>query len=216
MERSMNVVLIEDKHLSAEHLMRLLESIDASIQIIQRFETVKQSIEAFKNGLRADLLFVDIHLADGNAFELFSAISIDIPVIFTTAFDQYAIQSFQTNSIDYLLKPIGIDDLTAAFKKFNRLSRQQHEQLVQNLINIRQQSSFKTRFMVKLGENIVSIKTDEIDHFKAEDGIVLLVNHLQAFAYPLMLNPILFGNLPSSCSLQSLFDSHDFQPSPKR
>lgn len=174
----MNVVIIEDEHLSAEHLMRLLERIDASIQVVQRFETVKQSLEAFKNGLRADLLFVDIHLADGNAFELFSSISIDIPVIFTTAFDQYAIQSFQTNSIDYLLKPIGIDELTAAINKFNRLSRQQHEQLVQNLINIRPQSTFKTRFMVKLGENIVSIKTDEIDHFKAEDGIVLLVNQL--------------------------------------
>ena len=174
----MNVVIIEDEHLSAEHLMRLLGRIDASIQVIQRFETVKQSLEAFKNGLRADLLFVDIHLADGNAFELFSSISIDIPVIFTTAFDQYAIQSFQTNSIDYLLKPVGIDELTTAINKFNRLSRQQHEQLVQNLINIRPLSSFKTRFMVKLGENIVSIKTDEIDHFKAEDGIVLLVNQL--------------------------------------
>lgn len=172
----MNVVIIEDEHLSAEHLMRLLERIDASIQVVQRFETVKQSQDAFKNGLRADLLFVDIHLADGNAFELFSSISIDIPVIFTTAFDQYAIQSFQTNSIDYLLKPIGIDELTVAINKFNRLSRQQHQQLVQNLINIRPQSSFKTRFMVKLGENIVSIKTDEVDHFKAEDGIVLLVN----------------------------------------
>jgi DNA-binding LytR/AlgR family response regulator len=172
----MNVVIIEDEHLSAEHLMRLLERIDASIQVVQRFETVKQSLEAFKNGLCADLLFVDIHLADGNAFELFSSISIDIPVIFTTAFDQYAIQSFQTNSIDYLLKPIGIDELTVAINKFNRLSRQQHQQLVQNLINIRPQSSFKTRFMVKLGENIVSIKTDEVDHFKAEDGIVLLVN----------------------------------------
>jgi DNA-binding LytR/AlgR family response regulator len=172
----MNVVIIEDEHLSAEHLMRLLERIDASIQVVQRFETVKQSLEAFKNGLCADLLFVDIHLADGNAFELFSSISIDIPVIFTTAFDQYAIQSFQTNSIDYLLKPIGIDELTVAINKFNRLSRQQHQQLVQNLINIRPQSTFKTRFMVKLGENIVSIKTDEVDHFKAEDGIVLLVN----------------------------------------
>lgn len=172
----MNVVIIEDEHLSTEHLMRLLERIDASIQVVQRFETIKQSLEAFKNGLCADLLFVDIHLADGNAFELFSSISIDIPVIFTTAFDQYAIQSFQTNSIDYLLKPIGIDELTVAINKFNRLSRQQHQQLVQNLINIRPQSSFKTRFMVKLGENIVSIKTDEVDHFKAEDGIVLLVN----------------------------------------
>lgn len=174
----MNVIIIEDEQLSAEHLMRLLGRIDASIKIIERFETVKQSVEALKNGLQADLMFVDIHLADGNAFELFSTVSIDTPVIFTTAFDHYAIQSFQTNSIDYLLKPVGINELTSAMNKFNRLTRQQHEQLVKNLMNLRPHVTFKTRFMVKLGDNIVSIKTDEIDHFKAEEGIVLLVNRL--------------------------------------
>jgi len=172
----MKVIIIEDEQLSAEHLIRLIERIDASIQIEARFDTVKQSLEAFKNGLSADLLFVDIHLADGNAFELFSNVSIDIPVIFTTAYDNYAIQSFQTNSIDYLLKPIGIEELTASINKFKRLSRQQHELLFQNLLNYRPQTRFKTRFMVKLGDSIVSIKTDEIDHFKAEDGIVLLIN----------------------------------------
>jgi DNA-binding LytR/AlgR family response regulator len=138
----MKVIIIEDEQLSAEHLIRLIERIDASIQIEARFDTVKQSLEAFKNGLNADLLFVDIHLADGNAFELFSNVSIDIPVIFTTAYDNYAIQSFQTNSIDYLLKPIGIEELTSSINKFKRLSRQQHELLFQNLLNYRPQTSF--------------------------------------------------------------------------
>lgn len=87
----MKIIIIEDEQLSAEHLELLLLRIDPTIQVIHRFESVKQSIQAFQNGVEADLLFVDIHLADGNSFEIFDKVNIDIPVIFTTAFDQYAI-----------------------------------------------------------------------------------------------------------------------------
>jgi DNA-binding LytR/AlgR family response regulator len=119
---------------------------------------------------------VDIHLADGNSFEIFNKVNIEIPVIFTTAFDQYAIQAFKTNSIDYLLKPIGVSDLQVSLQKFQKIN--QNQNLIQNLINIAQPKPFKNRFMVKLGENIISVKTEEIDHFKAEDGIVLFANKL--------------------------------------
>ena len=194
----MKIIIIEDEQLSAEHLELLLSRIDPTIEVIHRFESVKQSIQAFQNGVEADLLFVDIHLADGNSFEIFKKVNIDIPVIFTTAFDQYAIQAFKTNSIDYLLKPIGVVDLKVSLQKFQKVS--QNQNLIQNLINIAQPKQFKNRFMVKLGENIVSVKTEEIDHFKAEDGIVLFANK-QGKRYPVnytldqlepMLDPAVF------------------------
>lgn len=177
----MKIIIIEDEQLSAEHLELLLLRIDPTIQVVQRFESVKQSIQAFQSGVEADLLFVDIHLADGNSFEIFDKVNIDIPVIFTTAFDQYAIQAFKTNSIDYLLKPIGINDLQVSLQKFQKIN--QNQNLIKSLINIAQPKNFKNRFMVKLGENIISVKTEEIDHFKAEDGIVLFANK-QGKRYP--------------------------------
>jgi DNA-binding LytR/AlgR family response regulator len=177
----MKIIIIEDEQLSAEHLELLLLRIDPTIQVVQRFESVKQSIQAFQSGVEADLLFVDIHLADGNSFEIFDKVIIDIPVIFTTAFDQYAIQAFKTNSIDYLLKPIGINDLQVSLQKFQKIN--QNQNLIKSLINIAQPKNFKNRFMVKLGENIISVKTEEIAHFKAEDGIVLFANK-QGKRYP--------------------------------
>ncbi len=176
----MNVIIIEDEQLSADHLETLLAKINPDIRVVHRFESVKQSIDAFENGITADLLFVDIHLADGLSFDIFSKTQVTIPVIFTTAFDQYAIKAFRTNSIDYLLKPISIDELRRSLQKFNQLTRQQHAALIENLISAQSQQtkSHKNRFLVKLGEHIVSVKSEDIDHFISEDGIVLLTNKL--------------------------------------
>lgn len=174
----MKVIIIEDEMLSAEHLELLLKRIDPEISIIGIFDSVKKSIMEFEKGLKADLLFVDIHLADGLSFEIFSKISIETPVIFTTAFDEYAIQAFKLNSIDYLLKPIGISELQVAvdkFKKWNLVNQQSLlEQLGQLYNGFNKQ--FKTRFMVKMGDQIVSIKAEDILFFIAEDGIVLLMS----------------------------------------
>lgn len=121
----MNVVIIEDEKLSAEHLQTLLKRADKNIQVHHVFDTVKSVVSAFEKGLKTDLLFVDIHLADGLSFEIFSKIAIDTPVIFTTAYDEYAIKAFKVNSIDYLLKPIGIDELKSALQKIRETPKQQ-------------------------------------------------------------------------------------------
>lgn len=174
----MNVIIIEDEQLSADHLANLLQRCDNSINVTHRFESVKQSVESFRSGVTADLLLVDIHLADGSSFEIFTETEIAIPTIFTTAFDQYAIQAFRTNSIDYLLKPIDIVELQRALDKFKQLNTQQHTQLLSQILlhSGLQQKQFKSRFMVKLGDNLMTVKTEETDHFTYEDGIVLLVN----------------------------------------
>lgn len=173
----MKVIIIEDEQLSAEHLVRLLQKIDSSIQVIAQLDSVEASVNAFEKGLTADLMFVDIHLADGSSFEIFSQISIDIPVIFTTAFDQYAIQAFQLNSIAYLLKPIDGLELSKALNKFSKLTIQEQQRLIVQIQNLQSTPNYKQRFLVKLGENIHSIKTNEICHFISEDGMVFLINH---------------------------------------
>ena len=172
----MKAIIIEDEKLSAEYLENLLKRINPTIEIIAVIDSVKKSLELFNNGLKADLLFVDIHLADGLSFEIFSKITIDIPVIFTTAYDEYAINAFKLNSVDYLLKPIAVEDLKNALNKYNKLSFIYSTSIIENIRNAYQTTNkeYKNRFMVKMGDTISSIKTEEITHFISEDGMVLL------------------------------------------
>ncbi|MEI7725591.1 MAG: LytTR family DNA-binding domain-containing protein [Bacteroidota bacterium] len=198
----MKAIIIEDEKLSAEHLSNLITKVDATMEVLHTFDSVRQSIDAFNKGIKADLLFVDIHLADGLSFDIFSEISIDTPVIFTTAYDEYAIRAFRLNSVDYLLKPIGLDDLRMAIEKFNKFSRNDYSVMFDNMVNAFQSinKQYKSRFMIRIGENIVSVKTGDIAHFVFEDGIVLLAtntNHLYPVDFTLdqiepMLDPTEF------------------------
>lgn len=171
----MKVLVIEDEKLSAEHLTRLLGRIDKSIQVLAHFDSVKKSVWELKKGVECDLLFVDIHLGDGISFDIFKQVKLDVPIIFTTAFDEYAIQAFKLNSIDYLLKPIALEDLQNALEKFKRLKlTKSNSDLIFAAYN-QYSKSFKNRFMVKMGETISSIKAEDVTHFVSEDGLVLLV-----------------------------------------
>lgn len=190
----MRVLIIEDEKLSAEHLANMLQRVDPSIEIMGMLDTVKKGVEALKKDELPELLFLDIHLADGISFEIFKEVKIDIPVIFTTAYNDYAIKAFELNSVDYLLKPISKADLEAALEKYRRWhekdtangSNEANSGLLERLLPILEskKQAYKTRFLVKLGEQIASVKTEEVAHFIAEDGIVLLVN-LQGKRFPL-------------------------------
>ena len=172
----MRVVIIEDEKLSVDYLVNLLFKIDQNIKIINVFESVKESIIAFNNGIEADLLFVDIHLSDGISFDIFSKVKVNSPIIFTTAYDEYALKAFKLNSIDYLLKPLGIDEVRQAIKKFERWNK--HSEINFEAISnayLAESKQFKNRFIVKLGDSISSIQIDEIQYFISEDGVVLLV-----------------------------------------
>jgi DNA-binding LytR/AlgR family response regulator len=173
----MKAIIIEDEKLSAEHLETLLRKIDAGIEIVARFDSIKKSVVEFNKGLTADLLFVDIHLADGLSFDIFSQTKITVPVIFTTAFDEYAIKAFKVNSIDYLLKPIGINDLKVALSKFRQINNSVQINQIETISQAYQNHSkpYKNRFMVKIGDTISSIKTEDISYFISEEGAVLLV-----------------------------------------
>ena len=174
----MNIIVIEDEKLSAEHLCRLLGRIDNKIQVLAHYDSVKRSINELKRSPACDLLFVDIHLGDGISFEIFSKVKLDIPIIFTTAYDEYAIQAFKLNSIDFLLKPIAEEDLRQALEKFKKWNRNQAQVERERLHKAYESytQSYKSRFMVKMGENISSIKAEDVLYFVSEEGLVLLVS----------------------------------------
>ena len=175
----MKVVIIEDEKLSAEHLTLLLHKVDSSIIVIKYFDTITASVTSFKEGLVADLIFMDIHLADGISFEIFNQITLEIPVIFTTAYDNYAIQAFKHNSVDYLLKPIALQELLFAIEKFKKQQQLGNKDLISSIANAYQQMNkeYKTRFLVKLGQTIDTIPTEEIHHFETKDSLSFLVTN---------------------------------------
>jgi DNA-binding LytR/AlgR family response regulator len=177
----MKAIIIEDEKLSADHLKRLLSKVDSTIEIIAVYDSVKTAIKAFKANPKIDVLFLDVHLADGISFEIFSEVQLECPIIFTTAYDEYAIKAFKLNSIDYLLKPIGRDDLQVAIAKLKKQSDLKQNQIIENIAHVyhNMHKQYKHRFMVKMGEHIVSVKSDDILHFISEDGLTLLVNNLE-------------------------------------
>ncbi len=170
----MNVVIIEDERLAAGKLASLLEQIDGELKIMAQLESVGDSIEWLSNNPQPDLIFMDIQLDDGISFEIFDAVSIDVPVIFTTAFDHYAIRAFKVNSIDYLLKPVNKEALKGALEKYRKIHAtanvdekisKVYEQLV---------TSWKTRFFVKVGNHFQSVPVGEIVAFFVEERCTFL------------------------------------------
>ncbi|QVY65967.1 LytTR family DNA-binding domain-containing protein [Polaribacter sp. Q13] len=175
----MDIVIIEDEDLAAASLENLLLKSTYSIHIKKRLESVAQSIAWFKNNT-CDLILSDIHLGDGESFEIFEALKINVPIIFTTAFDQYAIQSFQFFAIDYLLKPYDKHKLNAALEKYKNYAitpakdSSDLEKLLNHFKKPKEPKEAQQRFLVSRGEKLISITADEIAYFMAENKSLFL------------------------------------------
>ncbi len=178
----MNVLILEDEILSAQRAKTLLYEHDPTITVVETIDSVEDATEWLGKNPEPDLMLVDIHLSDGLSFDLFKKIQIKSPVIFTTAYDQYAIQAFKMNSIDYLLKPLDKTELGFALSKFKALTQERKNILttdIQRIVQSFQGSNkkFKNRFLVKFGDNIQFKNTDEIAYFFADDKITYLVSN---------------------------------------
>ncbi|WP_178987901.1 LytR/AlgR family response regulator transcription factor [Winogradskyella schleiferi] len=168
----MNVIIIEDEKPSARRLQRMLKAIDINAETM--LHSVEESIEWFQNNEHPDLIFLDIQLSDGLSFEIFEAIDIKSAVIFTTAYDEYALQAFKLNSIDYLLKPIDDDDLKTAVEKYNgRTPQKQSVTLdfndIKNLLVNPIEREYKKRFSVKVGQHLKLINIEDIECIYSEN-----------------------------------------------
>ncbi len=184
----MKAIIIEDEHSAAENLRFLLQSVAPDIQIIQTIETVSDAIAFFKENKTYDLVFMDIHLADGNSFEIVREVEPTAPIIFTTAYDQYAIQAFKLNSIDYLLKPLREVELKNAILKFKDkhrktlVSTQQIEALM-SLMNT-SKKKFRSSFLVQKKHTFIPMASLDFAFFFIQDGIVRgRTNNNQTFSF---------------------------------
>lgn len=171
-----NILIVEDEKPAQEHLSRLLQSLSPDWQVMARIETVSAAVAWLKTHT-ADLIFLDIHLADGISFSIFDQVAVHTPVIFTTAYDEYAIKAFKINSIDYLLKPIDEDDLLGAIKKYEQLHTAAAPINMERLLQAIQQPGpvWQERFLVHRGERLMSVPTQQIAYFEGEDRYVYLV-----------------------------------------
>ncbi|MFD2528263.1 LytR/AlgR family response regulator transcription factor [Polaribacter marinaquae] len=168
----MNVLIIEDEKPAARRLNRMLAELDIEVQ--QMLHSVEESLSWLQNNPHPDLIFLDIQLSDGLSFEIFEEIEVKSAIIFTTAYDEYALKAFKLNSIDYLLKPLDEDELKVAVKKFKENQPKQSDVQV-NLDDIRKllvnpvDRKFKKRISIKVGQHIKIINIDEVECFYSEN-----------------------------------------------
>jgi two-component SAPR family response regulator len=158
----MKVIIIEDEHLAAERLEKMLLKIHPEIVVLAKLESVVDSINWLNSHKSPDLIFLDIQLDDGISFEIFDSIKLEVPIIFTTAYDQYAIKAFEVNSVDYLLKPIEEETLKKAIDKYRSIY--QENQLPTDKINMLYDqivNNYKTRFFVKIGNHFHSVAVNK-------------------------------------------------------
>lgn len=191
--RSMEACIIEDEVEAAERLTSLISECDPAIKVVQRIDSVQDVITYFQSGKQPDIVFMDIQLADGKSFEIFDKVQIECPIIFTTAFDQYALQAFKQYSIDYLLKPIQRNELYSAIEKLRKIYHPDSKRLTDSDIRALKEiiggvnNKFKQRLLIKSGNKLQYRPTQSVAYFFADgknayligkgDGKKALIDH---------------------------------------
>ncbi|PKO97919.1 MAG: DNA-binding response regulator [Bacteroidetes bacterium HGW-Bacteroidetes-9] len=180
--KNMKVLIVEDEPFAQQELKRLLSATNGDITVLGCIDSIEETVAWLRSNPLPDLIFLDIQLSDGLSFEIFKQEQILCPVIFTTAFDEYAIQAFKVNSIDYLLKPIKQAELNAALEKFDKVreSYQPKTQATFDFSQIEQllstaRKEYKSRFIARVGDQIKHIDIEDVAWFYAEDNVVFMV-----------------------------------------
>jgi len=179
----MTVLLIEDEEAAAGRLEKLILKIEPEAIVLEHIDSVEAAIAWLDHKSHPDLIFMDIHLADGSSFEIFDHVQVNCPVIFTTAFDQYAIQAFRVSAVDYLLKPIKREELQAAFDKYRKRASSNavdYSKLASSL----KDEPYTRRFLIKIGQHIRMVDVSEAAYFYTENKITFLVDR-EGKRYPL-------------------------------
>jgi two-component system, LytTR family, response regulator len=204
----MNILIVENEKPAADRLIRLLMKTDQSVTILGVIETVEETINRLREKPQPDLIFMDIQLDDGLCFEIFETTEVNIPIVFTTAFDEYMLKAFKVNSIDYLLKPVEEELLESALAKFKKLYADNDpfkKDFKQLMFEFRNQ--YKSRFLIRIGEKYRSVPASEVSHFHiCERNVFLCDSHGKDFGvdYSLdqlqtMLDPRKFFRINREC-----------------
>jgi DNA-binding LytR/AlgR family response regulator len=158
----MKILIVEDETAAYENLVQILLEVDPSIEVVGTTESVRQTIKWLKSNQNPDLILMDIHLSDGSAFSIFDSIKLETPVIFTTAYDEYAIEAFKVNSIDYLLKPIKVADMRRAIEKFLKWTRPDVLQYLSQLNQLPQLTKYKDKLLIPDKDKLIPVDMKEI------------------------------------------------------
>lgn len=194
----MKVLIVEDETAAYENMVNALQAIDSTIEIAGNTESVSRTAEWLRNNPQPDLIFMDIHLSDGSAFMLFDRMKIETPIVFTTAYDQYAIDAFRVNSIDYLLKPIKPDELQRALDKFRRWMPADMSGYLSRLMALAPKPVYKDKILIPLRDKLLPVSLDDVACFYTTNRqtLVYLKNGVQ-YAYAKTLEQIMTMLNPS-------------------
>lgn len=169
----MNILIVEDEELAVKKLQKTLAGVDPSATVVGVTGSIQSTVDWLQKNSNADLILMDIELADGQSFEVFNQVEVKAPVIFTTSYDEYALKAFKVNSVDYLLKPVQTEDLQAALTKYKKLAQErkpdvQIESLVKQLQQQLAPKEYRKRFLVKHAQKLVSVDVEEIAYFYSD------------------------------------------------
>jgi DNA-binding LytR/AlgR family response regulator len=171
------VLIIEDEEVNAHRLQRLLMKVRPDFEVQGVIGSIAKSVEWLSKNALPDLIFMDIRLSDGASFEIFNLTEIKCPVIFTTAYDEYAVKAFKYNSIDYLLKPVEKEELNAAIIKFENLTQQSHSQeALKNLLEYINKKEYRSRFLIPYRDSYKQINVKDIAFFCSDDGTTFAIS----------------------------------------
>lgn len=178
----MRAVIIEDEKIAADSLKNLICQLDENIEVVAMLQTVEDSVEWLDNNKHPDILFVDIHLADGSSFSIFEKTDVKCPIVFTTAYDEYALKAFEVNSIDYLLKPINKDDLQRALNKYNNLKGEESEFNYKSfasrfLESTEKANNYKEYFLVPERDKLIPLAAKDIAYIYIDLKLIKAVSH---------------------------------------
>lgn len=171
----MKTVIIEDEAAAARRLKKMILQLNPEAQILSEIDTVEAAVRWFKNHTAPDLIFMDIQLADGTCFDILRQTEITAPVIFITAYDEYAIRAFEVNAIAYILKPVKEEDLQKAMAKWQKLKVPAAPDYQKLLESIPIQGEYQKRLLIKIGQSIRAVEVNDIAYFFTQDKIVTLV-----------------------------------------
>ncbi len=175
----MTILIVEDEQLAQERLQLLLKAYDQAINIVGCLESVEETVQWLNTKPHPDLILLDIHLSDGQSFEIFRRTTTQKPVIFTTAYENYAIDAFKLFSVDYILKPITAEGLAAALNKYKNLTAAfapKDYQLLMEQVKDNFSINYKSRFLAKVGQRLFFIAAAEVAYFAADNKIVFLID----------------------------------------
>ena len=179
------VIIVEDETAAAVNLRSMLTNIDPATEVVAVLESVEEAVEFFSKEVDADVVFMDIHLADGDSFRIFDSVDIEIPIIFTTAYDQYALEAFKVNSIDYLLKPFKEEELRRALEKLHRLTEGERQERRQQNRRVAEEiaSEAVQTMLLRHKDKIIPVKTEDVAFFYTSEERVTLTT-LTGESYP--------------------------------